>query len=347
MERVKIADRWIGAGEPTFIVAEAGSNHDGKLAQAKRLVEVAAEAGCDAIKFQTFRADRIVAKVADRPSYLDTLLAPGETLHDTFRRLEVPDAWHAELRDHAQAHGLVFFSTPFDEGSADLLDSVGVPCFKIASFELNHLPLIEHVAAKKKPMIVSTGMADLAAIEEALAVIRRYQRDVVLLHCASVYPAAAGDANLRAMATMRAAFHVPVGFSDHTVGWTVSTAAVALGACVLEKHFTVDKGLQGPDHPFALDPGELAAMVRAIRDTEAASGSGRKEAVPAEEELSRLARRRIFAVVDIPKGTPVRRTMVAILRGTEGLEPRELDRVLGRPARRAIRAHSALTWDDV
>jgi len=347
VDRVKVGDRWVGAGEPCFVVAEAGSNHDGKLAQAKQLVEIAAGAGCDAVKFQTFRADRIVAKVKDRPKYLDGLLAAGETLHETFAKVEVPDAWHAELRDHAKAHGLLFFSTPFDEASADLLEAVGVPCFKVASFELNHLPLIEHIAAKRRPMIVSTGMADLSDVEDALAVIHRYHRDVVLLHCASAYPAAAGDANLRAMETMRGAFDVPVGFSDHTPGWSVSVAAVALGACVLEKHFTVDKSLPGPDHPFALNPDELKAMVNAVREAEASLGTGRKQRVAAEEELHKLARRRIFAVVDIPRGATVTREMLGILRGTDGLEPKYLERVVGHLAQRDIKAHTALTWDDV
>lgn len=346
MDRVRIADRWVGVGERCFVVAEAGSNHDRKLGQAKRLIEVAAESECDAVKFQTFRADKIVAKVPDRPRYLDALVPPGETLHDTFRKLELPYEWHAELRDHARAHGLVFFSTPFDEGSADFLESIGVACYKIASFELNHLPLVEHVARKGKPMIVSTGMADLADVEAALNVIHRHHREVVLLHCASAYPAAAQDANLRAMGTIRAAFHVPVGFSDHTAGWIVSAAAVALGACVLEKHFTVDKSLPGPDHPFALDPGELKQMVRAIRNVEASLGSGRKGRMPAEEELYRLARRRIFALVDIPEGKVITREMLGILRGTDGLEPKNLDRVVGHPARRDIKAHTALTADD-
>lgn len=347
MDRVKIADRWVGVAEPCFIVAEAGSNHDRNLAQARTLVEVAAEAGCDAVKFQTFKADRIVAKVSDRPKYLDALTSQGETMHEIFSRLEVPDGWHAELRDHAKAHGLLFFSTPFDEASADLLDSLGVPCYKIASFELNHLPLLEHVARKGKPMIVSTGMADLSDIEDALGVILAYNREVVLLHCTSSYPAPIEHANLRAMQTMREAFHVPVGYSDHTPGWTAAVAAVALGACVVEKHFTVDKTLPGPDHPFSLDPGELQEMVRRIRDIEAALGSGRKERAPVEDELHRLARRRIFAIVDIPKGMAIRRDMLAILRGTDGIEPKFLGQVEGRTARREIRAHMALTWDDV
>jgi pseudaminic acid synthase len=346
MDRVNIGGRSVGDGQPTFVVGEAGSNHDLKLSQAKRLIEVAAAAGCDAVKFQTFKADRIVAKVKVRPSYLDALTSPYESMHDIFSKVELPYEWHSELRDHAKAHGLLFFSTPFDEESADLLDSLEVPCFKIASFELNHLPLLEHVARKRRPMIVSTGMADLSDIEDALAVIRRHHEEVILLHCASAYPAAARDANLRAMATMREAFGVPVGFSDHTPGWSVSTAAVALGACVVEKHFTIDKTLPGPDHPFALDPPELAEMVRALREVEASLGTGRKRRVAAEEELHTLARRRIFAILDIPEGTTITREMVGILRGTDGLEPKYLERLLGHKARRSIAAHTALTWDD-
>jgi len=347
MERVQIADRWVGVGEPCFVVGEAGSNHDRKLSQAKKLIEVAAASGCDAVKFQTFKADRIVAKVGDRPSYLDALTAPGETMHDIFSKLELPDEWHADLRDHANAHGLLFFSTPFDESSADRLESLGVPCFKIASFELNHLPLVEHVARKGKPMIVSTGMADLSDIEDALAVIYRHHREVILLHCTSSYPAPIEVANLRAMRTMREAFHVPVGYSDHTQGWTAAVAAVALGACVVEKHFTIDNKLPGPDHPFALDPAGLRQMVRGIRDAEAALGTGQKQRTVAEEDLYRLARRRIFAIVDIPKGTEIRPEMLDILRGTDGIEPKSLTQVVGRIARKEIRAHTALTWEDL
>jgi len=196
-------------------------------------------------------------------------------------------------------------------------------------------------------MIVSTGMANLAQIEDALTVIYRHHHDVVLLHCTSSYPAPIEHANLRAMGTMRAAFHVPVGYSDHTPGWTTAVAAAALGACIVEKHFTVDKGLPGPDHPFALDPSELELMVRGIRDAEAALGTPGKHRSSVEDELYRLARRRIFAVVDIPKGTEVRPDMLAILRGTDGIEPKFLDQIVGRTVRRDIRAHTALRWEDV
>ena len=347
MDRVNIGGRWVGAGEPCFITAEPGSNHDGKLAQAKRLIEVAAEAGCDAVKFQTFKADKIVAKVQDRPKYLDTLAKPGETMHSLFQKLQLPDEWHGELRDHAKAHGLIFYSTPFDEGSVDMLETLGVPCFKVASFELNHLPLVEHMAKKKKPMILSTGMADLSDVESALAVVYPYHQDVVLLHCTSSYPAKASDSNLRAMETLRKAFQVPVGLSDHSEGVVIPAAAVALGASAIEKHFTIDRTLPGPDHPFALSPPELKGMVRAIRDVEAALGTGRKGRVPAEEELHRLARRRIFAVRDIQRGSPIARQDLAILRGTDGLEPKYLAVVVGRIARRDVRAHTALNWDDL
>jgi len=347
MDRVRIGDRWVGAGEKCFIVAEPGSNHDGKLAQAKRLIEVAAEAGCDAVKFQTFKADKIVARVEDRPKYLDALAKPGETMHSLFQKLELPDDWHGELRDHARDHGLVFYSTPFDEASVDMLEALGVPCFKVASFELNHLPLIEHIARKKRPMILSTGMADLSDVEDALAVVYPHHRDVLLLHCTSSYPAKVEDSNLRAMETLRRAFQVPVGLSDHSLGILVPAAAVALGACVIEKHFTVDKGLPGPDHPFALDPAELRDLVRSIRDVEAALGTGRKHRVAAEEELHRLARRRIFVVQDVAEGQLIASDMIGILRGTDGIEPKHLKAVVGRRARRPIRAHTALTWDDL
>jgi pseudaminic acid synthase len=348
MTSVSIGARAVGGGAPCYIVAEAGSNHDRKLDQAFRLIDVAAEAGADAVKFQTFSAEKIQARTADRARYLDTLVEGGRSMQDLFRDLELPHEWHGKLAERARERGLDFLSTPFDEEAVDLLVSVGVPAIKIASFELWHLPLIRHAARAGKPLILSTGMAQLGDIEDALAAARGEGNErIVLLHCAIGYPPAWEDLNLRAIPAMAAAFRVPVGYSDHSSGHTADVAAVALGAAVIEKHFTIDTSLPGPDHSFALDPNELAAMVRAIRETEASLGTGEKRRAAAEDELYRVARRSLFAAVDIPKGTVITREMIAVLRPGTGLAPRYLDVVVGRAARADIRANDPITWEVV
>ena len=343
---IRIGNRTIGPRYPVYIIAEAGSNHDRKLDQAKKLVDVAAEAGADAVKFQTFQAERIVTGAPGKSKYLEKLTRPGQTMRDLFRDLELPREWHAELADYAMRQGIDFLSTPFDEGAVDLLDDVGVKAFKIASFELWHLPLLQHTARKGKPLLLSTGMAKLGDIEDALEAIRAAGNDqVALLHCAISYPVAFENINLRAMETMHQAFQVPVGFSDHSPGITAPIAAAALGACLIEKHFTLDRTLPGPDHPFALEPKELKAMVRAIRETEQALGSPIKTYTPAEEEYLLRGRRSIHAITDIPKGTVITRDMVAILRPGTGLLPKFLDIVVGRRAAVDIAADQPITWE--
>jgi len=348
MDAVKIGSRTVGAGAPAYLIAEAGSNHDRKLDQALRLIDVAAEAGADAVKFQTFSAEKIQARTRDRASYLDTLVEKGRSMQDLFRDLELPREWHEALAKHARERGLDFLSTPFDEEAVDLLETLDVPAIKIASFELWHLPLVRHAARTGRPLILSTGMANMGDIEDALDAARSEGNErIVLLHCAISYPPAWKDLNLRAIPTMAAAFHVPVGYSDHSPGHTADVVAVTLGAAAIEKHFTIDKSLPGPDHPFALDPGELAAMVRAIREAEASLGTGEKRRAEAEAELYRVARRSLFAAVDIPKGTVIERSMIAVLRPGTGLKPRDLDLVVGRVARADIRANDPITWEIV
>ena len=348
MDAVKIGSRTVGAGAPAYLIAEAGLNHDRKLDQALRLIDVAAEAGADAVKFQTFSAEKIQARTRDRASYLDTLVEKGRSMQDLFRDLELPREWHEALAKHARERGLDFLSTPFDEEAVDLLETLDVPAIKIASFELWHLPLIRHAARTGRPLILSTGMANMGDIEDALDAARSEGNErIVLLHCAISYPPAWKDLNLRAIPTMAAAFHVPVGYSDHSPGHTADVVAVTLGAAAIEKHFTIDKSLPGPDHPFALDPGELAAMVRAIREAEASLGTGEKRRAEAEAELYRVARRSLFAAVDIPKGTVIERSMIAVLRPGTGLKPRDLDLVVGRVARADIRANDPITWEIV
>lgn len=346
MDVVKIGERPVGGGAPVYVIAEAGSNHDRNLDQAKRLIDVAAEAGADAVKFQTFAADRIVAETKTRAKYLDGILPPDKTMSDLFRELELPREWHAELFEHATAAGLDFLSSPFDFEAVDLLDQLGVKAFKVASYELWHLPLIRDVASRGRPIICSTGMADMADIQEAVdTVAATGNEQLILLHCVVNYPPPFSDLNLRAIETMRRAFGVPVGYSDHTPGITAPIVAAALGAAVVEKHFTISRDLPGPDHRFALEPAELKAMVQAIRDAQAALGTGIKHMAPAEADLYTTARRSLFAAHDIAAGAVLGDADVAILRPGTGIEVHDLDKVVGRTARRAIGRHEPLAWD--
>ncbi|HEY7702379.1 MAG TPA: N-acetylneuraminate synthase family protein [Candidatus Limnocylindrales bacterium] len=346
MDVVRIGDRPVGAGAPVYIIAEAGSNHDRDLDQARRLIDVAADAGADAVKFQTFRADAIVAETPTRAKYLDEILPPGQTMSDLFRQLELPREWHATLAQHAADRGIDFLSTPFDHEAVDLLDGLGVKAFKVATYELWHLPLIRDIASRGRPIICSTGMADMAAVQAAVDVVRQTGNEgLILLHCVVNYPPPFADLNLRAIETMRRAFGVPVGWSDHTPGWLAPVIATSLGAAVIEKHFTTDRSRPGPDHQFALEPDELAEMVRAIRDTEAALGDGVKRRAPAEDDLYVTARRSLFAARAIEAGAVVGPDDVAVLRPGTGLEVADLDKVVGRTARRRIERHEPLAWD--
>jgi len=343
---VRIGDRSVGEDAPVYIIAEAGSNHDRNLDQAKRLIDVAAAAGADAVKFQTFAADQIVAETTTRAKYLDGLLPPGKTMSDLFRELELPRDWHGDLFRHATDVGLDFLSTPFDFEAVDLLDDLGVKAFKVASYELWHLPLIREIASRGKPIICSTGMANLADVQDAVDTVAATGNDqLILLHCVVNYPPPFADLNLRAIRTLREAFGVPVGYSDHSSGITAPIVATALGAAVIEKHFTLSRDLPGPDHRFAIEPDELIAMVRAIRDAKDALGTGIKRMAPAEADLYTTARRSLFAARDIPAGTVLGSEHVAILRPGTGIEVRDLEKVIGRTTRRPIARHEPLAWD--
>lgn len=348
MNKVKIANRWVGDGEPAFIIAEAGSNHNGSLAQAKRLIDVAAEAGADAVKFQTFKAEKLYSKKTPDMSYLkkSKLLKEGQTVWDLLKKNELPRGWQKTLSDYSKKRKIIFLSTPFDLEAVDELDALKMPAIKIASYEITHLPLLEHAARKKKPIILSTGMADLSDIETALEVLRKAgNRDVVLLHCAINYPPRFEDVHLRAMATMRQAFQLPVGYSDHTTGIAADIAAVALGACAIEKHFTLSRKLPGPDHPFAIEPHELAAMVQGIREAEKSLGSPIKRRTAAEEEMYKLGRRSLVAACAIPKGAKIKRAMVEVKRPGYGIPTKMMPVVVGRTAKVAIEEDDILQWD--
>jgi N-acetylneuraminate synthase/N,N'-diacetyllegionaminate synthase len=338
--------REVGDGRPVFVVAEIGVNHNGDVELARRLVDAAVEANADAVKFQTFRSEALATRDAGKASYQLETTGSGESAREMLARLELGPAQHADLQAHCAARGILFFSTPFDEASADTLDALGVPLFKVPSGEITNLGLLRHVAAKRKPVIVSTGMATLGEVAEAVDAIRGAgDPPLVLLHCLSAYPAPPAEVNLRAMATLRAAFDCPVGFSDHTLGIEVAVAAAALGAAVIEKHLTLDHRLPGPDHRASLEPGMFAALVRAIRTVESALGDGRKRPMPSEADTRRVARRSLVTTRPVRAGERLAADAIAVKRPGTGIAPADLPRVLGRIVPRDLPADTVLRWD--
>ena len=343
---IQIAGRLVGPNHPCFIIAEAGVNHNGDLKMARQLVNVAAAAGADAVKFQTFKAERLVTTGAPKADYQVVTTGTDESQLDMLRRLELSDEDQKGLFKYCEEQGITCLSTPFDEISADFLDSLGVPAFKVPSGELTNLPLLAHIAAKGMPMIISTGMATLDEVELAVAVTRENGNDqLVLLHCVSCYPAKASDVNLRAIATMENAFSVPVGYSDHTVGIEVSLAAAALGACIIEKHVTMDRLLPGPDHHMSLEPTEFDAMVRGIRIVEQALGTGRKMPTVTEANVASVARKSLVAAVPIAAGSILTDDLIRIKRPGTVLPPSAKGNIIGRRARTDIPAGALLTFE--
>jgi len=343
---IRIGERGIGAGQPCFVIAEAGVNHNGSLEMARRLVDAALTAGADAVKFQTFRAEKVASPVAPKAAYQAETTGADESQLEMVRKLELPPQAFRDLKSYCAQRGILFLSTPFDEESADLLDALGMAAFKVPSGEITNLPFLEYLARKGKPLIVSTGMSDLEEVGAAVGCLRRAgARELALLHCVSSYPAPPASINLRAMETLRQAFGVPVGFSDHTLGIAVPLAAVALGACVIEKHLTLDCNLPGPDHRASLDPGDFAAMVKGIRAVESALGDGQKRPAPEELNTAAVARRSLVAACAIPAGTVIRAEHIAILRPGTGLAPALRAQVIGRRAQRDIPAGTPLTLE--
>jgi N,N'-diacetyllegionaminate synthase len=344
----EIAGRPIGPAQPCFIIAEAGVNHNGDPDMARRLVDAAVEAGADAVKFQTFVAEELVAPSARKAAYQLEDTDASESQLEMLKHLTLPHEDFTHLHNHCRERDILFMSTPFDGESADFLEQLGVPAYKIPSGEITNLPFLEHVARKGKPMIVSTGMAWLGEVEAAVRAIKGAgDPPLALLHCVSNYPAAPGEVNLRAMHTMEASFGLPVGYSDHTPGVEVALAAAALGACILEKHFTLDRTLPGPDHRASLEPEELASLVRGIRTVEASLGHGRKEPAASEADTAAVARRSLVAAQDIPAGTPITEAMIAVRRPGTGLPPAFRSYLIGRTAREFIPAGSVLTLEQL
>ncbi len=355
-----------------YILAEAGVNHNGNRDMAMALIDAAADAGADAVKFQTFKAQKLATKAAPKAAYQREHTDAQESQVTMLKKLELPEDWHKDLQAHAQSRGIEFLSTPFDADSLHFLCRLGLSKLKIPSGELVNAPLLWQFAHTGKPLIVSTGMATLSEVEEALAVIahalhnntepenfeavwkhwccpesRNILQDyVTLLHCTSQYPTTPHEVNLRAMDTLASTFGLPVGYSDHTQGWTIPIAAVARGARIIEKHFTLDRNLPGPDHKASLEPDELGYMVREIRTLECALGDGRKIPQPSEWDTRRAARQQIVAIRRIRAGQTIERADIGTARcGGNGIAAKHLWDTVGRIATKDVAPGESVSFD--
>lgn len=343
-----IGNKRVGENEPVFIVAEAGVNHNGNLDLAKKLIDVAKHSGADAVKFQIFKAEKIATQHAEKAEYQVKAKNKNQSQLAMLKRLELKEEIVKKLSNHAREKRIVFLASPFDKESVDLLNSLEVPAFKIASGEITNLPLLKYVAEKKKPIILSTGMSMPDEIEDALKVIRENgTEDIVLLHCVTSYPAREEEINLRVIETLRRRFMIPIGFSDHTLGITVPIAAVALGAVLIEKHFTLDRRLPGPDHKASLEPNELKEMIKGIRDVEKALGNGVKKLTKQEKEIRKKVRRSIVARVRIPKDTIITEVMLDIKRPGVGIEPKYLNKIIGKKAKKTMEPDDLISFENL
>lgn len=347
MAEFSIGDRPIGPSEPTFVIAEAGSNHNGNLETAKELIDAAVDAGADAVKFQTFRAEDLYVEESGDVEYLDD----DRSIYEIIESMEMPYEWIPELYDYCVESGIQFMSTPFDQRSAaELADYV--PAWKVASYTSSHIPFLEYLADTDKPIVMSTGAHELGEVAESVDALRAAgASDLVLLQCVAAYPTPISEINVSVVETLREEFGVSTGLSDHTLDpVTAPAAAVALGACVVEKHFTLDKSMEGPDHEYALEPGELDRMVSSIRDTEAAIGSGEKRVLEVEQELHEKGRRSIHAVEDIEPGEELTEENLKVLRPGDrkpGLNPKFYDEIVGKTVDQDIRKGDGIEWEDI
>jgi len=325
-----IGKKKVGQGHSAFVIAEAGSNHDQNLEQAKKLIDVAARSGADAVKFQLFKAE-VLNPVRDK-------------IFDIIKSCEFPRKWLKELLNYAQKKGIIFLATPFDDEAVDLLDDAGVVAFKIASSEVTNFSFLRHVAGKNKPIILSTGMSDMTDVSDAVSVIRQSgNQDIVLLQCSALYPTPHDKVHLKVMDTLRDTFGVPVGFSDHTLGILFPAVAVARGACMIEKHFTLDRNLPGPDHSYAIEPDELAQMVKDIRAVESSLGNPQKEFLP--EEKSNTRRKSLFAARNLKPGEVLTMEDLSVHRPATGLPLRFLNSILGQKIVRSVKKDEPIAWE--
>jgi len=341
---IRLGGRIVGSGAGVFVIAEIGINHNGSVSEAMKLIDAAADCGADAVKFQSFRADRLLICSRDRYAQQDG----GESAYDLLRRCELGFDKQEKLKAHADKRGIVFLSTPFDEESVDFLDRLGVPAFKVASGDITHMPLLRRIAEKGKPVFLSTGMSYLDEVIEAVRHLREGGAgEIILMHCTSSYPAAARDMNLRALETLQSHFGLLTGLSDHSRGILFSLAAAAMGAAAIEKHFTLDRNAEGPDHKASLSPDGLKKLVKNLRRLKAGMGTGEKRPAKSEMEGRRLGRRSIVAAADIQAGERIVPEMLACKRPGGGIAPKHLEHAGGMTARRFIAKDAIITWEDI
>lgn len=342
---VEIGEYFIGHGCPVFIIAEAGVNHNGDLDRALSMIDAAVAAGVDAVKFQTYSTEALITRTAPKAQYQSLTTDPGESQFEMLKRLEISEEFQRQLVKHCRQRGIMFLSTPYDEGSADLLQELGVPAFKVASTDTTNIPFLKLLARKGRPVILSTGMSTLGEVEEAVFAIQgEGNPDVIILQCTAQYPSPISEMNLNAMATMRQAFGCPVGFSDHSEGIGAAPWAVAAGACMVEKHFTLSRNLPGPDHLASLEPGELTDLVRIVRQVEQAMGDGIKRPVPCELPNKLTHQKSIVARRHIAAGQVLVAEDLTCKRPGTGVRPRYLEQFIGLRARRDIAADELLDW---
>ena len=349
MEKLNIAGRSVGPGEPPYIVAEIGANHNGDMTLCRAMIDAARECGADAVKFQSWSKSSLISRAEyDRNTAYVSKQRNQPTLEESVDQYQLSRAQHEEISAYCRKTGVVFFSSCFSNAEVDMLESLDVPAYKIASMDVNHLPLLEYVAATHKPVILSAGMATLGEVERAIGTLRAAgSGPVAILHCLSIYPSPPPEVNLRTMDTWRSAFDVPVGYSDHTLGSAVPIAAVSLGACMIEKHFTTDKNLPGWDHAISADPAELRAIVDGARDAFAALGSTARRVSADEIAKRKVFRRRMVARRDMQKGDRLAAADVDFKRPGTGIQPDELRYVVGRAITRDVRAEDELDWSDL
>jgi len=345
---IKVGNKKVGPNQPCFVIAEAGVNHNGNVDQAKQLIDVAVEAGADVVKFQTFFADKIVTKAADRAKYQKKNIGGQETQWQMLKKLELDKKAFSSLKKYAESKGIMFLSTPYDKDSVDLLKDIGVAAFKVSSADITNHPLLEYMAKKGLPIIFSRGMSYKEEIKEAIEVMKSSgNQDLILLHCHFNYPTDIADTNLRMIATLKKEFGLVTGYSDHTPGIEAAMAAVALGAEVIEKHFTLDKNLAGPDHKASLEPDELKIMIKGIRDIERALGSRRITVTKNEAPMREVSRKSLVSVRKIKKGVKITPVMVAVKRPGTGIGPKHFKDLIGKTARKEIPADTIIDPDAI
>lgn len=340
MQSIRIGDKTINYKNHPFIIAEAGINHNGDLERAIQLVRAAAEAGADAIKFQTHFPNMEMLKDSDSAEYI------GGSFYDLLDSTKLSKEDHVKLQKLAQNLGIVFLSTPFSREAADFLESINVPAFKVGSGELTNIPLVTHIAEKNKPMVISTGMSEVEEIDETLKAIRQINDQIILMQCTSTYPTEYRNVNLGVISMLRTRFQVPVGLSDHSVGIYTALGAVALGVCAIEKHFTISREWPGPDQKASIEPDELAHLVKGAKAIWEAMGETKK-IIEDEHPVIAMARESVVSLVDIPKGAVIKPDMVWVKRPGTGIPAKRLYEVIGKKAKQGIKADSLILWEDL